>query len=65
MPKIKTHKSAAKRFSISGSGRIKRTTAGRRHILTKKTTQRKREMRADGWVAQVDVGAVRKMLPNG
>lgn len=65
MPKIKTHKSAAKRFTVTGSGRIKRTSAGRRHILTKKSTKRKREMRSDNWVAQVDVGAVRKMLPNG
>ncbi|MBF0611022.1 MAG: 50S ribosomal protein L35 [Magnetococcales bacterium] len=65
MPKMKTHKSAAKRFSVSGSGRLKRSSAGRRHILTKKTTKRKREMRSDAWVAQADVGAVRKMLPNG
>ncbi len=64
MPKIKTHRGAAKRFSATGSGKIKRNKAYKRHILTKKTTKRKRYMRMGGMVAEADVAAVRRMLPN-
>jgi large subunit ribosomal protein L35 len=45
MPKMKTHRGAAKRFSITGTGKIKRSKANTSHILTPKTTKRKRQLR--------------------
>ncbi len=63
MPKLKTNRGAAKRFKISGTGRIKRARANRRHILTKKTTKRKRHLRGTTDVAAGDQGAIRVMLP--
>ena len=63
MPKLKTNRGAAKRFKISGSGRIKRAQANRRHILTKKTTKRKRHLRGPASVASGDQRAIRTMLP--
>jgi len=45
MPKLKTHRGAAKRFSVTGTGKIKRSKANARHILTPKTTKRKRNLR--------------------
>ena len=45
MPKIKTNRSAAKRFKVTGTGKLKRNKAYRRHILTKKTTKNKRNLR--------------------
>ncbi len=64
MPKLKTNRGAAKRFKVTGSGKIKRNNSHRRHILTKKTTKRKREMRHSGLVSDADLGSVRKLLPN-
>ena len=63
MPKIKTHRGAAKRFKATGSGKLKRNKAYKRHILTKKTSKRKRNMRDQGFVADADRSAVRRMLP--
>ena len=63
MPKIKTKRGAAKRFRIGGTGRIKRTQANLRHILTKKTTKRKRQLRGTESVAAGDQKAIRTMLP--
>ena len=63
MPKLKTNRGAAKRFKISRSGRIKRAQAYRRHILTKKTTKRKRHLRGTADVAAGDRKAIRTMLP--
>ncbi len=63
MPKLKTNRGAAKRFKISGAGRIKRSQANRRHILTKKTTKRKRHLRGNTSVAVGDRKAIRVMLP--
>jgi large subunit ribosomal protein L35 len=65
MPKLKTNRGAAKRFKITGSGKIKRNNSHRRHILTKKTTKRKREMRHSGLVSRADLKLVRRLLPNG
>jgi large subunit ribosomal protein L35 len=65
MPKLKTKKSAAKRFRIRSGGGIKRSRAFLRHILTKKSTKRKRHLRGITAVAQSDKRAVRAMLPNG
>ena len=63
MPKIKTHRGAAKRFKVTGKGKFKRTNAFKQHILTKKTTKRKRNMRGASMVCAADIAAVRKMLP--
>lgn len=63
MPKIKSHRGAAKRFKTTSTGKIKRNKAYKRHILTKKTTKRKRFMRAGGMVAASDRASVLKMLP--
>jgi len=49
--KMKTHKGAKKRFKVTGSGKVKRGKAGRSHILTKKTSKRKRHMRRAGEIA--------------
>ncbi len=65
MPKMKTKRSAAKRFRIQAGGGIKRTKAFLRHILTKKTTKRKRNMRGTSQVHSSNVQSVRAMLPNG
>lgn len=64
MPKMKTNRGAAKRFKVTGSGGIKRGQSHRRHILTKKSTKRKRHLRAASMVAECDRGLVVQMLPN-
>ena len=51
MPKIKTHRGAAKRFKRTGTGKIKRSKAYKSHILTKKTSKRKRNLRRAGLIA--------------
>ena len=63
MPKVKTNRGAAKRFKATGSGKIKRNKAFSSHILTKKSTKRKRSLRKSGLIAEVDVKAVKRMLP--
>lgn len=63
MPKMKTKKGAAKRFKVRGSGSIKRAQAFKRHILTKKTTKRKRQLRGMTAVHSADVSAIKAMLP--
>lgn len=63
MPKMKTKSGAKKRFRIGGSGRIKRGSAFKRHILTKKTTKRKRQLRGATGVHESDRLSVRTMLP--
>jgi large subunit ribosomal protein L35 len=51
MPKMKSHKGARKRFSVTGSGKVKRYKAFKSHILTKKTSKRKRNLRRAGLIA--------------
>jgi large subunit ribosomal protein L35 len=63
MPKMKSKRGAAKRFRVRGSGSIKRGGAYKRHILTKKTTKRKRQMRRRRGVDQTNSAAIRAMLP--
>jgi large subunit ribosomal protein L35 len=63
MPKIKTNRGAAKRFRRSASGGFKRNQSHRRHILTKKSTKRKRQLRTPSLVADVDTRMVSRMLP--
>ena len=62
MPKLKTRRGAAKRFKLTGSGKIKRSKAFLRHILTSKTTKQKRNLRAGGLVSKQDSARVKKML---
>jgi large subunit ribosomal protein L35 len=63
MPKIKSHRGAAKRFKKTAKGKFKRTKAFRRHILTSKPKHRKRHMRGTTVISKSDVGRLRKMLP--
>ena len=63
MPKMKTKRGAAKRFSKTGSGKIKRSKAFTSHILTKKSTKRKRNLRKSGLVDSANSSAIRKILP--
>ena len=63
MPKIKTNRAAAKRFSLTASGKVKRGTAFRSHILTKKTTKRKRALRQLGYVDSTQAATIKKLIP--
>ncbi len=63
MPKMKTNRGAAKRFKKTGSGKIKRNKAFASHILTKKSTKRKRGLRKGGIVDATNEKAIRKILP--
>ncbi len=63
MPKMKTNRGAAKRFKATGSGKIKRSKAFTSHILTKKSTKRKRNLRQGDLVDQSNVKAIKKILP--
>lgn len=63
MPKLKTNRGAAKRFKKTASGGFKCKQSHLRHILTKKSTKRKRHLRADAMIAEADVKAVKQMLP--
>jgi large subunit ribosomal protein L35 len=65
MPKLKTNRGAAKRFKVTASGRVKCGQSHRRHILTKKSTKRKRQLRSPTVVSPCDVASVHQMLPNG
>ena len=66
MPKMKTKKSAAKRYSLTGSGKVKYKKMNLRHILTKRSSKRKRQLRATEIMAEDSAKKVRKqMLPYG
>ena len=65
MPKLKTNRSAAKRFKVTKSGKIKKVSAGRKHILGKKTRKRKRKLRQNDYLAPSDEKKVRRLLPYG
>ncbi len=65
MPKLKTHKGAAKRFRLTANGKVKRGHSHARHILTKKTAKRKRNLDIDVMVAEADAPLVKRMLPYG
>ena len=63
MPKMKTHKGAKKRFKITGTGKVRRFKAFKSHILTKKTSKRKRRLRQSGLVAtNGEVKHVKRLL---
>lgn len=64
MPKLKTHRGAAKRFKKTGSGQLKRRRAGQRHILTSKSRKRKRRLRKRTLISKVDLAPTLRLLPN-
>ena len=63
MPKIKTHRAAAKRFSLTKSGKVKRAKAFRSHILNKKDTKRKRRLRKGVYASVPNAKVIKKLIP--
>ena len=63
MPKIKTNRAAAKRFKVTGTGKLKRAKAYKSHILTKKSTKRKRNLRQSAITDVTNVKNMKKILP--
>ena len=63
MPKIKTNRAAAKRFKVTGTGKLKRNKAYKSHILTKKSTKRKRNLRQATITDGTNVKNMKKVLP--
>ena len=63
MPKQKTHKGASKRFSLTGTGKVKRKKAFHSHILTKKTTKRKRNLRKSAILDARDTKGIKRLIP--
>lgn len=63
MPKIKTHRGAAKRFSLTGTGKVKRSKAYASHILTTKTKKRKRNLRKSTILDYTNEKSIKKILP--
>ena len=62
MPKKKTHRGAAKRFKVTAGGKLMRRRSEKSHILTKKTTKRKRRLRQSAEVSPTHAGTVKKLL---
>jgi large subunit ribosomal protein L35 len=63
MPKMKTNRGAAKRFKVTGTGKIVRSKAYSSHILTKKTTKRKRNLRKSDLVDETNIKGIKQILP--
>ena len=63
MPKMKTRRAAAKRFEVTGTGKIVRHKAYKSHILTKKSTKRLRGLRQTGYIAECEAKKVRELIP--
>ena len=63
MPKMKTHRGAAKRFKTTGSGKFKRSNSHRRHILTSKPTKRKRHLRHSEIADPANTKSLQRLLP--
>ena len=63
MPKIKTHRGAAKRFSLTKSGKVKRAKAYKSHILNKKSTKRKRNLRQGTFIAAQEEKNIKQLIP--
>lgn len=63
MPKLKTHRSSAKRFNKTKNGKIKMNHAYRRHILTKKSTKRKRGLRKGAYASAANAKVIKKLIP--
>ena len=65
MPKMKTNKAAAKRYSYTAKGKVKRTTANGRHRLATKTSRQKMSRKVNAYADKTCEGAIKKMLPYG
>ena len=65
MPKMKTRKSAASRYKVTGTGKIKYKKQGLRHILTKKSSKRKRKLRRPSILSPIEAKRIKKLLPYG
>jgi len=63
MPKMKTHRGAAKRFSVTASGKVKRAKAYKSHILNKKSTKRKRNLRKGTYICEAEQKNIRMLIP--
>ena len=63
MPKMKTHRGAAKRFTRTGTGKLTRARANKQHILTKKSSKRKRKLRQTTLIEGVDAKRIKQMVP--
>jgi len=63
MPKVKTHRGAAKRFRVTKNGKIKTAKAFKSHILTKKTSKRKRHLRKASILSKADYKRIKKVIP--
>ena len=63
MPKLKTHRGAAKRFGTTGTGKVRRSKAFKQHILTSKTAKRRRDLRGTTLVHDADTPRVKRMIP--
>ena len=62
MPKMKTRKAASKRFRITGTGKVRRAKANRGHLLTKRTTKRKRQLRRKGLLSDADEKRIKVLI---
>lgn len=62
MPKMKTHSGAKKRFKVTGSGKIKRNAAYKRHLMRKKTKSQKRRLNKDTYINPADLSIARRLL---
>lgn len=65
MPKMKTRKAAAKRYSLTGTGKVRYKKQGLRHILTKKSSKRKRKLRSAAILSSSEIPRIKKLLPYG
>ena len=65
MPKMKTHRGAAKRFKTTAGGKVVRAKSLKQHILTSKTRKRKRRLRQPALISAADTRRVQRLLPNG
>jgi len=63
VPKLKTHSGAKKRFNLTKTGKVKRAHAGKSHILTKKSTKRKRNLRKNVMADETNVAQVKRLIP--
>ena len=63
MPKLKTHRGAAKRFKLTSSGKVKRSKANKSHILTGKSAKRTRRLRTGAMVSKSDQANIKRLLP--
>jgi large subunit ribosomal protein L35 len=63
MPKLKTHRGAAKRFKLTGTGKVKRRKAFHSHILTSKTAKRKRNLRKSALLDERDAPGIKRLIP--